>query len=213
MSYMIDKFKGIYRLKVPYDLVTKQFSRKLNGTFEDIDIYIDCQHGNKIMHYGGSTLQAYIPSLIRGHNIIKLINGIESDLIFDIEETSQEILFKFNYKNVDKIIPFLKPKTNGANISPFSIKNIKYKTKYIIPDKDLVMYKEIIENIPKNQLIALVHTTNNYLQSLVTRKNTWEDIKSDMVLKGLKGKEYIHNIGKWNEYIKYLQKELDNNEL
>lgn len=25
-----------------------------------------------------------------------------------------------------------------------------------------------------------------------------------MILKGLKGKEYIHSIGKWNEYIDYL---------
>ena len=209
MSYMIDKFKGIYRLKVPYDLATKQFSRKLNGTFEDIDIYIDCQHGNKIMHYGGSILQAYIPSLIRGHNIIKLINEIESDLIFDIEETSQEILFKFNYKDADKIIPYIKPKTNGADRSPFSTKNLP-KTKYIIPDEGLVDYKKIVSKLPQNQLISLVHTTNNFLKSLATKKNTYEDIKADMALKCLKGKEYIHSIGKWDEYINYLNEELIN---
>lgn len=209
MSYMIDKFKGIYRLKVPYDLATKQFSRKLNGTFEDIDIYIDCQHGNKIMHYGGSILQAYIPSLIRGHNIIKLINEIESDLIFDIEETSQEILFKFNYKDADKIIPYIKPKTNGADRSPFSTKNLP-KSKYIIPDEESLAYKKIIQKIGQNRIIELTHTTNNYLKSLATKKNTYEDIKADMALKCLKGKEYIHSIGKWNEYINYLQEEMNN---
>lgn len=207
MSYMIDKFKGIYRLKVPYDLATKQFSRKLNGTFEDIDIYIDCQHGNKIMHYGGSILQAYIPSLIRGHNIIKLINEIESDLIFDIEETSQEILFKFNYKDADKIIPYIKPKTNGADRSPFSTKNLP-KSKYIIPDEESLVYKEIIQKIGQNRIIELTHTTNNFLKSLATKKNTYEDIKADMALKCLKGKEYIHSIDKWNDYINYLRKEL-----
>ena len=209
MSYMIDKFKGIYRLKVPYDLATKQFSRKLNGTFEDIDIYIDCQHGNKIMHYGGSILQAYIPSLIRGHNIIKLINEIESDLIFDIEETSQEILFKFNYKDADKIIPYIKPKTNGADRSPFSTKNLP-KSKYIIPDEESLVYKEIIQKIGQNRIIELTHTTNNYLKSLATKKNTYEDIKADMALKCLKVKEYIHSIGKWDEYINYLNEELIN---
>ena len=38
--------------------------------------------------------------------------------------------------------------------------------------------------------------------------DAWEDIKADMALKCLKGKEYIHSIGKWNEYIDYLRKEL-----
>ena len=208
MSYMIDKFKGIYRLKVPYNLATKQFSRKLNGTFEDIDIYIDCKHGNKIMHYGGSILQAYIPSLIRGHNIIKLINEIESDLIFDIEETSQEILFKFNYKHSDKIIPLLNPKTSGANISPFSSRNLPKNKDYKIPDEEFVSYKEIVSKIPRERMIDITHTTNNYLKSLTTKRNTGEDIKADMAKKCLKPKEYIHSIGKWNDYINYLRKEL-----
>lgn len=65
-SYLIDKFKGQYRIKAPYNLSTNDFSRKPNETFEDIDCYIDCQYGNKIFHYGKNILQAYIPSLIRG---------------------------------------------------------------------------------------------------------------------------------------------------
>ena len=209
MSYMIDKFKGVYRLKVPYNLATNQFSRKLNGAFEDIDIYIDCQYGNQVTHYGGSILQAYVPSLIRGHNIIKSINEINSDLIFDIEETSQEILFKFNYKNSSKIIPLLKPKTNGANISPFSSKNLPRNKDYKIPDEEFSDYKEIVTKIPPERILTLTHSTNHYLKSLATKKNTWDNIRADMKLKGLKGKEYIHSIGKWDEYIKYLQKELD----
>ena len=31
---------------------------------------------------------------------------------------------------------------------------------------------------------------------------------ADMKLKGLKGKEYIHSIGQWDNYINYLRKEL-----
>ena len=209
MRYMIDKFKGVYRLKVPYNLATNQFSRKLNGAFEDIDIYIDCQYGNQVTHYGGSILQAYVPSLIRGHNIIKSINEINSDLIFDIEETSQEILFKFNYKDSDNIIPLLKPKTKGANISPFSSKNLPRNKDYKIPDEDFSVYKEIVAKIPSERILTLTHSTNHYLKSLATKKNTWDNIRADMKLKGLKGKEYIHSIGKWDEYIKYLRKELD----
>lgn len=129
-----------------------------------------------------------------------------STLIFHIEETDEEVLFRFHSKNMDKLEKYLKPKTNGADRSPFSTKNLP-KSKYIIPNEDLVEYKKIIEKIPKNQLITIVHRTNDFLQSLVTKKNTWEMIKSDMALKGIKGKDYIHSIGKWREYIDYLRKE------
>ena len=88
ISYLIDKFKGIYRIKVPYDLSKNDFNRKLNGTLEDIDCYIDCQNNCKIFHYGRDILQGYIPSLTRGRNIIKVINNINPDLIFNIEEKS-----------------------------------------------------------------------------------------------------------------------------
>lgn len=130
-----------------------------------------------------------------------------ADIIFSIKETDEEILFRFNAKHMEVLEQYLKPKTNGANRSPFSSKNLP-KTKYIIPDEDLIPYKEIVSKLPQNQLISIVHTTNAFLQSLVTKKNTWEDIKADMALKGLKGKEYIHSIGQWNEYIKCLNKNI-----
>lgn len=188
---------------------TNQFPRKLNGTFEDIDLFIDCQYGNKIFYYGRNVLQAYIPSIIRGHNIIKYINdNFGQDVIFDIEETSQEVLFKFNTKHDEKIIPLLKPRTSGANISPYSSKNLPKNKDYKIPDEDLIAYKNIVAKIPRERILTLTHTTNNFLKSLATKKNPWENIKADMVAKGLKGKEYIHSIGEWNNYIDYLQENL-----
>lgn len=209
-SYLTDKFKGKYRLKVPINKATNDFSRKLNGSYEDIDMFIECQYGNKVFHFGGSILQAYVPSIGRGHNVIKAIKEqFHGDIIFDIEETSQEILFKFHYKDSDKIIPLLKPKTNGANISPFSSKNLPRNKDYKIPDEEFSAYKEIVAKIPPERILMLTHSTNYYLKSLATKKNTWDNIRADMKLKGLKGKEYIHSIGKWDEYIEYLRKELD----
>ena len=81
-SYLIDKFKGQYRIKVPYNLTTNDFTRKINGTLEDADCFIDCQYGNKIFHYGKDVLQAYIPSLGRGHNVLKAINEIENITLY-----------------------------------------------------------------------------------------------------------------------------------
>ena len=208
ISYLIDKFKGIYRIKVPYDLSKNDFNRKLNGTLEDIDCYIDCQNNCKIFHYGRDILQGYIPSLTRGRNIIKVINNINPDLIFNIEETDSEILFKFSYKNSDRIIPLFKPKINGANISPFSTKNLPKNKSYKIPEEELSQYKKIVSNIPKDQVLTITHITNDFIKKIAKNKKKLENIKADMKLHCLKSKEYIHFIGKWDDYLKYLKNNL-----
>lgn len=185
------------------------FNRKLDGTFEDVDCFIDCLYGNRIYYYGRNKLQAYVPSIGRGHNIIKAIKQqFQGEIIYDIEETDDEILFKFSTKDADKIIPLLKPKTSGSNISPFSSKNLPKNKEFKIPDETLIAYKNIVAKIPRENVLTITHKTNSFLKSLATKKNTWENIKADMALKGLKGKEYIYSIGKWNDYIKYLEKEL-----
>ena len=145
--------------------------------------------------------------MIRGHNIVKTIQQSDPSLIFDIEETDSEILFKFKYINSDKIIPLLKPRTSGSQISPFSSKNLP-KSNFKIPDNKLTQYKQIVSKIPPEKLLTLSRMTYSYLQTLVTKKNTWENIKSDMRLKCVKGKEYIYMIDKWEEYLKYLENEI-----
>lgn len=161
----------------------------------------------QIFYYGHSVLQAYIPSLIRGHNIIKSINGINPELIFDIEETSTEVLFKFKYKDSDQVIPLLKPKVSAAGRSPFSTKNLP-KSDYKIPDEEVVMYKNITANLPRERVLNIAHMTSNYLKSLCKKKGSYEKMKADMKLKTLKPREYIHSIGKWDDYLKYLEIEL-----
>ena len=203
------RYKGQYRLRTEIDRKTNTFPREYTGQFADNDVFIDCLNKGQIFHYGNKILQFYTPSLGRGRNIIKAIKQeLGEGIITNIEESDSEVLFRFNSKYMEQLEPYLKPKTNGADRSPFSAKNLP-KTKYIIPHEDLVIYKQIVENIPKNHLIGIVHTTNSFLQSLARKKNTWEDIKADMALKGLKGKEYIHSIGQWDKYIKYLQENIE----
>lgn len=205
MSYLTDKFKGVYRIKCPYDLSTNDYPKKLNGMNEDIDCYIDCYYGTKVFYYGHGILQGYIPSVGRGRNTVKSIQESDNNIIFDIEETNAEVLFKFKFQDSDKIIPLLKPKTNGSNISPFSSKNLP-KSDYIIPDEDLVKYKKIIENIPKNSIVSINVFTQNFLRSLYKKKKDYEELKANKKLHMMKDKEYIHYIGKWNDYLSYLQK-------
>ena len=70
------------------------------------------------------------------------------------------------------------------------------------------MYRNIIKNIPQKEVLGISHMTNYFMRGISTKKNTYEDIKNDMIAKGLKGKEYIHSIGKWNEYIEFLRDKL-----
>ena len=103
----------------------------------------------------------------------------------------------------------MKPRTSGAGISPFSSKNLP-KSNYTIPESDLAEYKSVISDVPKDELLSICHTSNNFIKTLTTKQNPIENIKADMRKKGLKAKEYIHYIGRWEEYLSFLIKELSN---
>lgn len=209
MSFLTDKYKGTYRIMCPYDLLHNSFPRKLNGNFEDIDQYIDCQKGIKIFYYGKSILQCYIPSLQRGHNKVKAIKSeVGDDIIFDIEETDSEVLFKFKASNMDKLEPYLNPKTSGADRSPYSTKNLP-KTKYQMSESDLLIYKAITAHVKKNEILKISHITKDFLKTLCNKRYTEDKLKENMRMMGLSGKDYIHSIGKWNEFTKYLKERLE----
>lgn len=80
----------------------------------------------------------------------------------------------------------------------------KNKT-FKIPDEQLEAYKEIVAKIPQERILTLTHSTNNFIKSLATKRNPIENIKADMKLKGLRGKEYIYSVGEWDKYIKFLK--------
>lgn len=82
------------------------------------------------------------------------------------------------------------------------------KSDYKIPDEEVVRYKNLVADLPRERSLAIAHMTNNYLKSLCEKKGSYEKMKADMKLKMLKGKEYVHAIGKWDDYLKYLEAEL-----
>lgn len=120
-------------------------------------------------------------------------------------------MFKFYEKNSDKIIPLLKPKTSGADISPFSPKNLP-KIEYLIPKDELREYEDIIAPLKEDgKLLVLSKLTQNYIK-LLSKKRLYRgvDMKTYMRKKMLKGKEFIHSEGHWNDYLKYLRKGIPN---
>lgn len=215
------KYKGKYRLMAEIDQNTNDFPRDETGKIEENDVYIQCSKNCKVYHYGKSVLVAYIPSLGRGHNILLSIAkdklGIEDRIdyeelyrklekentVFDIVENDSEIEFKFNAKNIEYIMQYLNPKTSGCNISPFSARNLP-KSDYKIPDEDLVAYNKIMAEKYSERFLDIRHITNNFLKSISNKQCNEEKIKADMKLKCMKTKQYIHFIGKWDEYLKVL---------
>lgn len=203
------------------DQNTNDFPRDETGKIEENDVYIQCSKNCKVYHYGKSVLVAYIPSLGRGHNILLSIAkdklGIEDRIdyeelykklekentIFDIVENDSEIEFKFNAKNIEYIMQYLNPKTSGCNISPFSARNLP-KSDYKIPDEDLVAYNKIMAEKYSERFLDIRYITNNFLKSISNKQCNEEKIKADMKLKCMKPKQYIHFIGKWDEYLKAL---------
>lgn len=203
-NYLIKKYKGKYRIKTEYDLDKNQFPRDLSGNFSTEDLFIDCYHGVQVFYYGKKTLEAYFPSHVRGRNVVTAItNDLGKNVIFDVCDYDKELIFKFKADDMERLESYLKPKTSGASISPFSTKNLS-KTDYDIPSEELSIYKNITSNLDQKDVLRLAHMTKEFIFSLATKKLTVEDIKADMAKKGLKGKEYIHSIGKWSDYISYL---------
>ena len=225
------RYKGIYRLKAHVDQSTNDFPRDLNGVIDSDDVYIKCAFNCQIYSYGKGILVAYIPSIGRGHNILKAlgerlckfdISTIKIDYkpLYDsllsegtikhIMENDEEIEFRFHAKNIELIAEYLKPLTAGASISPFSTKNLP-KSDYIIPVDELSLYKDLTAGISKEDIIIISQATRRFISDNIAKSKQYKlkNIRFEMRKSMLKGKEFIHYSGFWNQYIEYLKEELD----
>ena len=206
--YLIDKFKGQYRILCPTCLVTNDFPKEIDGTYSTNDIYIPCANNVQVYHLQRNILETYIPSLGRGRGIVRRIKEAYPDLILKIQETDSEVLFQFKAEDMDNIAPYIKPRTLGADISPWSSKN-RPKKQYCIPDEDLKQYEEVVAVIPPAERLAISHMTQAFFRTKYKSKKAYEAHKQNIKTSGLRAKEYIHSVGLWNDYVKYLNKEIN----
>lgn len=231
MANYLMKLKGKYRVLPEIDQATNDFPRNKfidikenkDDNIEDADIYIPCYNGSKIMMYGHVDnkkpiwLIGYIPSIGRGHNVIKALkeNGIE---YIDHIENSEEVEFKFKAADIEIVAELMKAKTSGAKTSVFSTKNLP-KSDVEIPTEKIELYKEITSVIPKGDLLIIYKLTNSFLDNIL-QKTLRKALKKDGILfdymndmKTLKMsrqvKEYIYVKGFWDKYLDYLKKELE----
>lgn len=195
---------------------TNDFPRDSSGCIADgyNDLYISCQFGNKIYHYGHKVLVAYIPSIQRGHNIIKKMGELNIPII-DYFENDSEVEFRFKSKYIDEVATLLKARTSGAGISPFSSKNLPKDKNIHIPTEYIDEYKAITSRVEKNDLLLIHRFTDEFLATTLNKKYKRIDknfnYKSDMkrLCLGRQVKEYIYTKEMWPDYLEYLRMKID----
>ncbi len=237
MAYYLSKYVGTYRLMADIDQDTNDFPRgHEKNELEQIDVYIKCASGGKVYHYGRNKLVCYVPSLGRGHNMLKSL-AVKLDLyteeqmkgftdyeelyskltqtgaILDVMENDSEVEWKFDDRNKDYfdiIMGLMKPSTAGCSTSPFSPKNLPMDKTYTIDTDQLQEYKDLVNRLDTNDKLQVHRLTTAFIAYVVQKKHKHTDVKKDMRKLGLKGKEYIHKKGLFKEYLKYLEKEINN---
>lgn len=221
MAQYLLKYKGKYRILPELDLRTNDFQRDSNGCIDqETGIYIKCKFGCKISFYGlneskRGVLLAYIPSKYRGRNIKKSLEkqGVE---VIDYDESDEESVFKFLASDIDIVSDLMKASTYGANISPFSTKNLP-KAKVVIPEEEIAKYKSLVSRVDKNDMLIFNKFNNGFLNDVLAKelrpkgKRKLFDFRSDMKQMKLSHdtKGYIWEKGLFNKYLDYLEKEID----
>lgn len=220
-SHYLMKYKGKYRILPMLDEVYHDLPRDVYGNInhEEVELYIACQYGNKITEYGKDksnrmVLRAYIPSIGRGRNVKKALDA-QSIPYTNYLETDEEVEFRFKAKDIEPIAELLKVKTGGANVSPFSTKNLP-KADVEIPTVEIERYKTVVAEVQKDDLLIIHRITTDFLSNILEKKyrkldkkfNCTVDMKKMMM--GRMTKEYIYTKGMWNEYLDFLQKNIKN---
>lgn len=215
-NYLLNNYKGKYRLMTEINQDTNDFMHNItDNQIADNDIYIRCSYGNKIFYYGlnssrRAVLEAYIPSIGRGHNICKELDKQKIEY-FDLYESSEELGFKFMATDIDVVAKLLKAVTSGAKVNVFSTKNLPQRKDIEIPQKEINRYKKIIENIASMLIIA--NLNDEFLNQIEADKQKTDkefNVRKDMRKQCMSRltKEYIYTMGYWEEYLKFLKKNI-----
>lgn len=214
------RYKGQYRILPVLDTRYHDVPRDSSGNIshEDVELYIACQYGNRITEWGKEngrmSLQAYIPSIGRGRNIKKELDK-QNIPYTHYRESDEEVEFRFKAKDIEPIAELLKAKTSGANISPFSTKNLP-KANVEIPTEEIERYKAITAEVQKEDLLIIHRITTDFLYNILAKKhkklgNKKFDVMIDMrkMMMARMTKEYIWTKNMWDEYLDFLQKNIN----
>ena len=220
-NHYLMKYKGMYRVLPVLDEVYHDLPRDNSGNIihEEIELYISCQHENKITEWGKDSsnkmiLRAYIPSIGRGRNIKRALD-LRNIPYTNYRETDEEVEFHFKEKDIEPIAELMKAKTSGANINPLSSKNLP-KANVKMPTEEIERYKDVVAEVHKDDLLVIHRITTDFLYNILEKKYKKTDKKFNVSIDMKKmmmsrmAKEYIWSKCLWNEYLDFLNDNIKN---
>lgn len=192
------RYVGTYRVKAEYDETLGDFPHDEN--FEDL--YIPCQKGVIKHTYLGKDILAlcFYDKASQAKHVYQALSEKYPKLELEFEDDGADAFIYFNARNIKKVATICKPRTSGAGINPFSVKNLP-KQEYMIPAKDLDEINRLVEGLTRIEKLHFLKSTYSdfYKQSGLVRKRK----KSR-----LGNREFIHSVGMWDKYLKFVSKQM-----
>ena len=206
LEYMyryLEKFTGKYRVLPNYDLSTEDFPRdennKIDESFEDL--YIPCSKGKIIHTYVDfDVLAVYNKNSSVIKNLCKELKSKYPKMWMEQDITGSDGFLYFKAQDIGKVAKFVKPRTSGAKIKWYDKRNLP-KKKYVIPEEDIKKLNDCFVNTKDiNKMLFMKTCNSEFLDSI--------DKKLEAKQSGLSSKEYIHSVGKWDEYIDFVSNKI-----
>lgn len=157
------------------------------------------------------TIAAVLAFVVMTVSGVMSVGGVKQYFSGDVLETIQKIAQ--NFANALTIIVAAVPEGLPLIIKLVTKQNVSTKSDYIIPADDLAAYKNLTKDIAQEDILIVPQITRRFIKNILSKSKQYrsKDVKVEMRKSMLKGKEFIHYSGMWNEYIKYLKKELSKN--
>lgn len=202
MFRYLERYVGTYAVKKPEGIPT-------SSTTAD-DLYIPCRHKNvQIRHtYEQDKLCVFFLDCIgAGRGAYRRLKASYPKMYLEFEDMDGDAILYFMADDMEKVAKEVHPRTTGKDKAPYgkkSLMNNKYvdKKKAIdVPEEDKERMKKIankydLEPVKKAQISR--NTTKEFLK----KYNMEDECKKS----GLKPQVFIHQKGKWDDFLKMLEK-------
>lgn len=216
------KYVGKYQVLTELTTDTNDFIRNDDGSISDDydELYIPCAFDGKIKHTYRDGVLAYF--IDKPRTLKRLMTELSASGI-EYEEDDSEEFFYFNDADMKVVAKIVGAKTKGKKIKPFDEKNIPNKidkkvksskpikivSEYEIPSKDNMEFYSILAPIKdRSQKIQLTKKCVKDFDAVIKSTKGFDPAKEREKV-GIKPKEYIHSIGMWREYLKFIRKAVE----
>ncbi len=209
MSHPFCKYVGTYSVLAEYDRSTNDWVRdeygNLDESFEDYYIPLENNKG-RILYYYDNILILYIvgdSDLYRKLKGVQKKNPVKKAKEYGIHDSKGdgEGFIHINAKDLPKYLPFITPSVKNKSRDPFDIKNLPVQ--YKIPKKDLNKSEEIISKINSQGGFKMADLSRKFIKTVCNVE------LSEFRKSGLTFCNFIHKSGKWDEFLIFLQKNMN----